>query len=108
MSETPDAILRRLAREPGRTLEEKTVLLRAATVMAARSMEPPKPPSRKPDYLRLLPIWEWRPGDPGNPPLVTAALVQCAITGKTLSGSGGPDFAIDPNLVPRYQNMPDG
>lgn len=68
---------------------------------------PPKP-QRKPDYYRLEPVWEWREGDPGQPGIVTAAIVCCAITGRMLAGMGGPSLAIDPNLLPVHAQNNEG
>ncbi|WP_424140872.1 hypothetical protein [Roseomonas chloroacetimidivorans] len=94
----PD-MLRRLAREIGRTPAERGALNVAASLME-RAFAPLQPkPARRPDYYRLDPVWVWREGDRGEPPMMTAAIVRCAITGKTLAGMGGPALAIDPDLL---------
>jgi hypothetical protein len=64
----------------------------------AFSPEPEKP-SRAPDYYHLSPGWELRPGEPGYGGIASAALMRCVVTGKTLSGMGGPGFAIHPDVL---------
>jgi len=93
-------VLRRLAEDPQRTPEERIALIVAARTVAEAFAPPPPNPDREPDYYRLEPVWQWSSGDPGGMPIATAALVTCVITGRTLSGSGGPDLAIATDLVP--------
>lgn len=108
MSEERPAILRRIAKEPGRTPLERGALVVAASVMQREFAPAPPKPQRKPDYYRLEPVWEWRDGDPGEPGIATAAMVHCVITGRVLAGMGGPDFAIDPNLIPSHRQNNEG
>lgn len=44
-------------------------------------------------YYDLRPVYE-RPGQ-----IATACMVQCIATGKYLSGSGGPSYALSPDIV---------
>lgn len=99
MSEDRLTILRRLAREPGRTPAESAALITAAALLERAFIPPAVDPDRQPDYYRLEPVWEWRLGDRGSPGFQTAASVTCAITGKALAGMGGPALAIDPALL---------
>ena len=108
MNEERPAILRRIAKEPGRTPSERGALMGAASVMEREFAPEPPQPQRRPDYYRLEPVWEWREGDPGSPGIATTAIVCCAITGRMLAGMGGPDLAIDPALLPIHQQNNEG
>lgn len=99
MSEARADMLRRLAKEPGRSPSERGALMVAASLMERAYAPAPPKPQRCPNFYRLEPVWEWQEGDPGEPPLQTAAVVSCAITGKMLAGMGGPALAIDPALL---------
>ena len=56
-------------------------------------------PQRDPDWYWLEPGWEPRPGDPGYLSIVSAAVLKCCVTGRVLSGMGGPGPAIHPSVI---------
>lgn len=96
--ETGADLLRRLAADPARTPRER-IILRAAAARMEDSLIGDGRRMRAADYYRLEPVWIWRPEDGGDPPIETSALVACALTGRTLAGSGGPAHAVVPDVV---------
>ena len=49
-------------------------------------------------YYDLVPVRE-EPEDPGAFRILSAAVVQCLATGRTLDGMGGPGHALAPEVV---------
>ena len=94
------ALLRDMARTATSPEQRHALMLGARCIESAFAPPLPKP-ARPPDYYRCERAWEWRAGDPGEPPIVTAAVLLCAATGRVLAGSGGGELAIHPSVIGR-------
>lgn len=92
-------LLRSMARLPGTTSEQRHALMLGARCIETAFSPPSPKPSRPPDYYACTPVWDYRPGDPGDPQIVNAAILTCAATGRVLSGNGGGALAIHPSVI---------
>ena len=101
-------LLREMARAAAPGGPERGALMLGARCIDQQFVAPPPRPKRDPDYYRLEPGWERRPGDPGEPGFATAAVLTCCVTGRVLAGMGGPGPAIHPSVVGKTGGRADG